>query len=81
MKRIPIERVEKVEAEIPDLGDHIYHARGGKLLFQLEQFENEPELFFDAVWWAASNGILALVESNLDDMPSATKWRKPTNRH
>lgn len=80
MKRIPIERLERVEAEIPNLSDFIYHARGGRLYFQLEKFENQPELFFDAVWWAASNGIVAVVESTFDDMPGPTKGRLPKDR-
>lgn len=66
MQRIPVGIAKKVEEELPDFVDWINVNLGGKLNLEIQHFENQPVLFFNLVWYAASKRISVTIDPSLE---------------
>lgn len=55
MKNIPYDLVRKIESELPEFVKGV-HSNVDVIVMMLDAFAGEPELFYDAVWYATSHG-------------------------
>jgi len=62
MRQIPIEAMEQVQRELPEIVDAIQARSKGAVILVLDDFEGEPDLFFNTVWYAASHGRRVVIE-------------------
>lgn len=62
MKQIPIEAVEEVERELPEIVDAIQIRSKGPIVLVLGDFEGQERLFFNAVWYAISHSRRVVIE-------------------
>ena len=62
MKQIPIEAVEEVERELPEMIDVIQSSSKGPILLVLDDFDGQERLLFNALWYATSHGRSVVIE-------------------
>jgi hypothetical protein len=62
MRRMPIEAAEQVELALPELVDLFQDRRNNGIRLRLEDFENDPDLLYNCVWYAVSLGKWVRVE-------------------
>jgi hypothetical protein len=62
MRQIPIETVEEVERELPEIVDAIQARSKGPIVLVLGDFEDQQSLFFNAVWYATSHDRRVVIE-------------------
>ena len=56
MKKIPIGVAEALERTLPEFVDLVQSSAGQALRLRLDDFENDPTLFYNCVWYAISYG-------------------------
>lgn len=56
MRRMPIAVAEALEKMIPEFVDLVQSSAGQTLRLRLDDFENDPTLLYNGVWYAISYG-------------------------
>lgn len=62
MGGIPIEVLEQVEREVPEVVDAIQQRRSGPIVLLFSDFEGQEDLFFNTVWYATSHGRQVVID-------------------
>lgn len=63
MRKIPIEAIEQIEQEVPEIVDAVQRQSPGPIVLALEDFEGQPDLLFNSVWYALSHGRRVVIEN------------------
>jgi hypothetical protein len=64
MKKMPVGDAQELERTLPEFIDALQRNNGKTLRFQLEDFEDEPELLYRCIWYAISYGRKVVIEAS-----------------
>ena len=56
MKKMPIAVAETLEGTLPEFVDLVQSSTGHAVRIRLDDFENDPTLLYNCVWYAVSYG-------------------------
>ena len=63
MKKMPIEAAEALEKTLPEFVDLVQGSDGQALRLRLDDFESDPTLLYNCVWYAISYGRKVEIEA------------------
>ena len=63
MKKMPIGAAEALERTLPEFVDLVQGSTGPALRLRLDDFENDPTLLYNCVWYAISYGRKVEIEA------------------
>lgn len=64
MRKMPIAVAEALEKMIPEFVDLVQSSTGRALRLRLDDFENDPTLLYNCVWYAISYGRMVEIEAS-----------------